>query len=308
MRIKAIINPLAGRGIPDNVDEQIRRHFPDYSVDIEKTEYCGHAVYIAEQAGREKYDIIIACGGDGTINEIINGMNGAGAALGIIPTGTANDLALYFGIPRDIDRACRVIRSRFYRPVDAIDVNGWLYLTCGGFGLPCQILSLIQNHRWFHKRRLLFKRVGAALYIAALIYFLVTEKPDEYKMYIRAGQTFRNCTISSLIIGNLPVLGRNFKALPGAAIDDGLIDACLIRGGTGLIHLITILFRSLNGRHLDSDIVETFRVGRMTIISDRPVAFFGDGEIKPDRRRFDIEILPKAVNLITPERGGNQWN
>ena len=100
MNIKVIINSVAARKKHRLIESTILKKLKRHNVDIERTKYPGHAVEISGAASNDNFDTIVAVGGDGTINEIVNGMHGSNIALGIIPFGTANDLASYLNIPK----------------------------------------------------------------------------------------------------------------------------------------------------------------------------------------------------------------
>src|SRR5512139_3589449 len=107
-----------------------------------RTSYPGHATAIARRAVAEKAEAIVAVGGDGTVREIVNGILGSPVAIGIIPAGTANDLAAYSKIPADLAKAGDVVRGLRTRPAAVIRVNGEYYVTAGGLGLPSEVAWL----------------------------------------------------------------------------------------------------------------------------------------------------------------------
>jgi len=139
MKIKVIANPQPMNGHYRYLRALVQQQFGHHVVGIEQTTCPQHATDIARRAASEDVDTVVAVGGDGTVNEVINGIVGTELALGIIPTGTANDLASLYSIPTDVGKACKLILERHVQEADVINVNGWYYVTAGGLGLPCEV-------------------------------------------------------------------------------------------------------------------------------------------------------------------------
>jgi len=322
MKIKVIINSRSKVKNLWCVEALIRRKFSTRTVDISRTKYSGHAIEIAQNAGSCPFDIIVAVGGDGTVNEIINGTIGSNIPIGIIPFGTANDLASYLKIPKDTKQACDlIIKTNIrsvdipkdtkqacdliiktnIRSVDLIRVNDWFFITSGGVGLPCDVLAEIVNSK---RRRIFGRRIisflGGRIYALALLMVLLRRKHSGRQIRLRAINHLYDIEASSLVIGNQPYLGRSFKVLPGAINNDGAFDVCLIENNKNRILFFSTLIKMLNGNHIKNNDVTLFRTDNISIKSNKPLVFFGDGELKLKDTSFNIQIIPDGAKIIAP--------
>jgi len=153
-------------------------------------------------------DLIIAVGGDGTVSEIVNGITGSKTALGIIPTGTANDLATLYRIPTDINAACKIIKQCNTKEIDIINVNGWNYITGGGIGLPTEVARIsevIKSNKIYGN---LFKHtLGSKVYILAMIFALI--KLNKFLNYVEIYNNEKVIRIKTLfmVINNQSFVG-----------------------------------------------------------------------------------------------------
>ena len=140
MKIKVIINPCIRRSLIRNINDNMKI-YAGCHYNIEYTNYPHHARAIARNAALNGYDIVLAAGGDGTVNDVINGIAGTDTALSIYPAGTANDLATYYGITKDFYSITDSTAEYVYHYPDLINVNGVFYSTCGGLGLPAKVVQ-----------------------------------------------------------------------------------------------------------------------------------------------------------------------
>jgi diacylglycerol kinase (ATP) len=300
MKIRVIINPRSNAGNGRCFENMVREKFARSLVSIEQTAYPRHATRIAQRAIEDGVDTIVAAGGDGIINEVLNAIVGTDVALGIIPTGTANDLASYYHISKDANNACDLILRRRTERADVIRVNGWHYVTGGGVGLPSQaaeIANAIKNRGAVG--RLCARLLGSKLYALALGCALLSKRARLNPLSIRINGSSVRVNALSLMIDNQPFVGRDFLISPGAVNDDGILDACLIENSKNLLQTMSTILKVLKGRHVFSSSVKTWRVKEMTVISREPTAFYGDGEINQISSEFRIKLLPGALKVIT---------
>lgn len=299
MKIHVIINPRALRSRPEWILPRLARNFSDIPYTVDITTHAGQGTELAGRAASNGYDMVVAVGGDGTVNEVLNGIMGKDTRLGIIPTGTANDLASHLGIPNDVDKACEVIRDRHTYWSDAISVNNEYYLTFCGFGLPSDAITISNRLTRCSRAGWLLRRIlKSKIYVLGLLPS-VLKRAKVCRLQLRIGHCQRKLRVVSLIIGNQPVLGNRFRALPDAVNDDGILDAYAIEEGSRRLIIRNIL-ASFRGRHLRLPNARMLRTGKMSIVLDRPTAFFGDGEIRSHGDRFVIRAIPRAVRIIIP--------
>ncbi len=268
---------------------------------IEQTTYPKHATEIAQQAVKENIDTIVAVGGDGTINEILNGIAGTDVKLGIIPAGTANDLATLYGIPKDPSKACQVILKQNISCADLIRVHNRYYVTAGGLGFPSEVLGIA--NRMKHQNiigKLLGQLLGSKIYIFAVLCALIKKSKRENFVKVRCNGSSLYTDSLSLIINNQPFLGKSLLMAPGALNNDGRFDVCLIGNSKSRLQVLSILLKVLTGKHVYLSSVSRWSADRLAVTSERSLAFFGDGEIMQQGTRFNIRIIPEALKIIVP--------
>lgn len=306
MRIKVIINPKSRGGRRRNLERILKEKFGDSLVGIERTICSKHATEIARRAAREKVDTVVAVGGDGTVNEVANGIVGTKTALGIIPTGTANDLASYYHIPTGIAKACDVILDHHVQYADVVRVNQRHYVTAGGIGLAAEVATIANAVKCRGVTgRLLGQILGSKLYILAVLCAVLRKKsPNLLSVQWNDGAVKADAL--SVTVNNQPFLGRRFLISPGAVNGDGLADICLIENTTTLLPTALVILKVLAGRHIHSSSVKTWCAKQVMVDTEKPVAFLGDGEIVTQGTRFNIEIVPKALRVLTPLPKENQ--
>jgi YegS/Rv2252/BmrU family lipid kinase len=280
----------------------MNRVFVGHSLACSETTAAGQATAIARQACRDSCDTIIAAGGDGTVNEVANGIIGSDVALGVIPTGTANDLARYHGIPTDPEAACRVILQNRQRYLDAICVNGWHYLTVGGFGLPCGAVKEAETikHRGVASR--MFARLlGSKLYLLALAITYRRSTRQAISMRVNSAQSAWRGAAYSVIVANQPFLGRNFLVSPEAANDDGRLDLFAITDCHSRRLLLQTVLSTVTGGKEQPESVLRLQSTKLMIEATHQLPFFGDGELHGESSSFDFQVIPAAIKLIVPE-------
>lgn len=302
MNIKVIVNPKALNGRDKYLQALLQEQFGRYGVRMEKTTCPRHATDIARRAVKEDVDTVVAVGGDGTVNEVVNGVVGTDVALGIVPTGTANDLASLHKIPTDVKAACEVILERHVQKVDVINVNGWYYVTAGGFGLPCAVASIANTIKASGTIGKLLRRVfGSHVYILAVLCALIKRKRQNNPLNIRWDGGSLNVDPLWLMVDNQPFLGKIFLLSPGAANDDGVFDICLIEGSKSRLQILRLLVEVLAGTHIYGASAKTWRTGELIVNAEKPLPFFGDGEIVKEGADFRIAIVPGALNVVVPK-------
>jgi YegS/Rv2252/BmrU family lipid kinase len=270
---------------------------------LERTLYPGHATILADQAAKDKVDLIIIAGGDGTINEVINGMRGASTPLGIIPAGTANDLATQYNIPNNIMLACDIIKDGFARYADLIRINDWDFITVGGMALPCESLLIAEKvKRRRQAGRVIANLLKSKIYILTTLLAFIKQLHHHNRITMHFDGESRNVDLFSLIVANQPIVGGNYKVAPDAVNDDGFFDLYIIENGNGWKPLWRAVSMTREGRQGNLNNVILKRLPELIMDSDEPLAFFGDGEIKQHNTKYHIQVIPKAVKIIVPRK------
>lgn len=301
MKIQVIVNSTIKVGNGESLETCLKRRFGHCLVGIERTDNPQVATEVAWRAAREDVDTIVAVGGDGTVNAVLNGIIGTRAALGIIPTGTANDLATLHHIPKDLRRGCDIILERYTRRSDVISANGWCYLTAGGVGVGCEVARTVSAIKHLPLiGRLCTRVLGSRVYLLAALYLLLARSSKPNVIEIRRNGRSVFADTLSLMVNNQPFLGRQFLMSPGAITDDGLFDVCLIENSKSMLERLSIVKNVPTGRHVDLQSVHTWRAEDLILKAERPLRFFGDGEIGQEASVLRVKLIPRAVNVIVP--------
>ena len=232
---------------------------------------------------------MIACGGDGTVHEVLNGIVGTGVILGIIPMGTGGDVALNLGIGRDISAAINNISRGGLREIDVVRVNGGrYYLGVGGVGFDSEV------NRWVNERQR-FIRSRAAYIIGALIMV-----PKFKCKRIRIGLDEGSFDLDVLLVafGNARSYGGGMQITPNAEMDDGFLDVCLI-SKINKLKLLYAFPRVFKGTHTELSEVTSYRSRYLSVESDAPLDLYGDGEFIC-KTPFSLEVLPRALTVVAP--------
>lgn len=301
MKTLIIQNPKSKAGSSRKLGSILKDKFSSSDVEFRKTAYPGHATVIARGAARKKFKTVVAVGGDGTVNEVLNGLVGTPVALGIIPTGTANDLATHYRLPRNIEKSSDIIlRHRIHR-TDLIQVNNRYFITAGGLGFPSEVASIATSIKSQSKAgRILGQILSSKLYVIASLLAILKAKHQNF-LKVRWNGSAITSDVFSLTINNQPFLGKDFVITPDAVDDDGIFDVCLIKNSKTRAGKVSILMKVLSGTHIHSSSVKMWRTDTLTVETDSPKTFLNDGEFLPESKEFKIRLLPRALSVIVPE-------
>jgi YegS/Rv2252/BmrU family lipid kinase len=289
MKLKLILDPISGRGKAVKAWPIIQKFFNDRKIiyDLVKTEYPGHGISLAKKAVAAGFDTIISIGGDGSTNEVTNGIIGSQATLGIIPCGDANDFPKMLGISeKNIAEACQVIAEGFSKSIDVGIINGRYFLNVVGIGIDGEISE--------QKAKLRKYLHGFLGYLAQTIPILLTYRPKKVK--IKYNGSSLDASILSISIGNGRFCGGGFQFTPNAEITDGLLDICLTNY-PGKLRSLWDLPKVPKGKHTTLPYISMLRAREISISSDVLLAAHIDGEVAKEKE-YQIKILPKKLKVL----------
>lgn len=300
-----VVNKASRRGGRGKLLELVKKGLSKLELAVSITESTVEVEEVIRQARENQVSAVVVIGGDGTVSHLLEHLADTRIALGLVPTGTANDLAGYLGIPTDPGKACEIIQQGFYRELDLLEVNGRLFVTAGGIGVVAD--TGIGVNRWKSRGGLLLKAIrffGSKVYVLyslALLLFsphlvteaevLVDDRSLGKKRYI------------ALFAHNQPSLGKVVVPCPDATSEDGLIDLCLMEERKGLRRwgaVWTVLLMSLGGSHRNRSEIELVRGRRVEIRVEGKKTFMADGEALLNASHFVLKARPKALKVLVP--------
>lgn len=296
---RLIVNPIAGAGRTAKKWPQIMALLKSIGLHFEHdlTEAPGHARELAKSAAKKGYELVVSVGGDGTINEVVNGLydadNITNVMLGIISTGTGRDYIRTIGIPRAYQEACQCLISPRKLTVDigVVEYTGSgqtvkrLFVNFAGLGFDAEIVKATTQK---------FKALSnTASYLMGLLTTLLLYKNKEISLVIDGEAAERKvCTV---LISNGKYGGGGMLAAPDADPTDGLLDVLII-GDLNKPDLLWSLPRVYKGTHLTHPKVTMKRAKEIEIRSAEPVSLQADGELLGELpARF--YVLPAALNI-----------
>lgn len=292
MRLCVIANPVAGQSRPGSALPQIEEYLSAWAerLEIRETGGKGDGERIARGIGPGEFDVVAAAGGDGTINEVLNGL-GDHTAFGLIPLGTANVLARELKIPvNDLRAACEVLRTGQPRPMDLGWCNGRRFCLMAGIGFDAEaVKEVVPNVK---------DLIGAPAYIlSGLRALTIIKSPIRYRIYQpdRRRMVFRGMM---LVVANASGYGGPIQIATDAGVDDGWLDLCLFRERRKLQFLwqwVLVLLR----RHRDDPHFVYRRAKEVRVECTPPAAVQLDGDYF-GRTPVEIRVLPDAVSVIRP--------
>lgn len=290
MKTAFIINPVAGRSKTAKVWEDIKSN----SIVIETegkpffTDGPGDAEKLARDLPKEGYRRLIVFGGDGTVNEVINGMELGSTQLGIIPTGTGNDFCRMLGISNKPGEAVKQLFQGKTKIVDIGKINDRRFLNTLGVGFDAEV-ARTANEEYQNLS-------GTMAYLGALIKVLKEYKNEE--MIIETETATIKGKMLLAAVGNGSYIGGGMKLIPQAKIDDGKFHLCLI-GDASKPDVLMNVSKIFSGKHLSHPKVSSFTASKITIKTTYPLTVQTDGEIL-GKTPVKAEVIPGALEILIP--------
>ncbi|MEA3342479.1 MAG: diacylglycerol kinase family protein [Chloroflexota bacterium] len=302
-KYKIIVNPTSGRGRGEESIPQIERMLSEHNLDFDlvRTERPWHAAELAQEAAATGYDIAVAAGGDGTANEVLNGLMQARqagltkCAMGILCVGRGNDFAYGMGIPADLEAGCRALAQNHRRMIDVGRVVGGLYPQGRyfgngvGIGFDAVVGFEAVKMTWL---------TGFPSYIVAVLktIFLYYQAPLAKIEY--DGQAITQPFLMVSIM-NGQRMGGGFFMAPGGKPDDGVFDLCIARE-VSRTRIFGLIPHFLRGTQASQEPITMGQAQKVSVIAIEGVLpAHADGEtLCIEGQRLDIELLPNQIEMI----------
>ncbi len=281
-----------------------------WSVELHTTTAPGEAAELAAEAARAGAEMVVACGGDGTVHEAANGLAGTDTSLGVAPAGTADVWAREAFIPRDPTAALAMLPQARPAPADLGIVNGRHFLLMCGIGLDAEAVRRVdagvRAKRW----------LGRAAYAAAGAAVALGARPVPVAITVDGETLQRDLLVA--IAGNTRLYGGVARITDAALIDDGLLDLCLFHaagGRGGVTHRAGLALRVLRGglHRRAGGGIDYRRATRVVLTPERPLPVQADGELIGETpatlsvapAALTVLIAPRPNPLFGPREGGS---
>jgi len=300
MRSKLIVNPISGGWDVQRELAAVLTHLEDHGwqASVHQTERPGEATDLARQAVDQDLDAVFVVGGDGTINETINGLAESPVALGVLPGGTGNVWAKGLGLPTRSPRhllplvdSVRALVPGTTRRIDLGKVNGRYFLQWAGLGLDAEVTYAMEPRT---RRQ---RRLGALAYIIAGVITAANMVGTRTRIWIDGERLYRRSIL--IVISNSQLYGNMVRIATDARLDDGLLDINVF-SGTGFGSSMRAALGVITGLHV-RDPRHSFYLGRtIRIETDQPMPLHVDGE-PLGTTPINCEIAPRALSVIIPQ-------
>lgn len=289
--IHFIVNPIAGKGRNKLPTSLVDTHFPrvDYTITIKETTAVGHATALTKTSIDEGAQIIVACGGDGTINEVARCLVNTQVILGILPMGSGNGLASNLKIPKNLNKALSIIKSQNAIAIDTGSINGDPFFSNAGIGFDAHVISDFEENT----TRRLFSYVKSTL--------RTMKKYSYNSIALKYNGSSETISPFLLFVSNSNEMGYKMSLTPRASLQDGLLDVVVVPKLSNFkLFLFSILF--LFKKHLWVKEVRFQQVTALEIKSLDNVILKAQkdgGRYFLDKDVILIEILPKSLLVCT---------
>lgn len=286
-----ITNPISGNlhhnDLHNTIIESMRHYDADY--DIVVSEYAGHSKILAADAAAEGFDIVVACGGDGTINEIGTQLIGTKTSLGIIPYGSGNGLAHHIGIPIATRKALEYLKKGTPIAIDTVSVNGTPFISIAGIGFDAKVAQDYSND----------KGRGFHTYFKYMLQNYFTLPEQHFKISFDGNTIDVDAFFISLANSNEQ--GYGIPISPKASLRDGLVDICIVRKPNAIE--LPIMGSYMLARNLDkAPKVNILQTEHVIIERQHNDVVNIDGDPIMMDKKLDIKVLPLSLNIIGHEK------
>ncbi len=283
-----IINPISGTNRKLKLPELIRKTLDHNRFDIKvvETEYAGHAAEIARSCVKENIDVVVAVGGDGTVNEVARSLVQSKTALAIVPSGSGNGLARHLGIPLDAKKAIDIINRCNIRELDYGIIDGRPFFCTCGMGFDAFIS---QKFAKAGKR-------GFMTYLENVLKEGLKYQPDVYEVSDETGIKKHKAFL--IACANASQYGNNAYIAPEASMTDGLMDVIIMEPFSAF-DAPQICIDMMNGTLNKNSKIKTFRANKIHIHRQSPGAIHFDGDPVLAGTDIDVSIEEKGIRIVT---------
>ncbi|WP_291059849.1 MULTISPECIES: diacylglycerol/lipid kinase family protein [unclassified Empedobacter] len=289
MKYTFIVNPNSGNGKHDISLDFLQSKFDSSDeIVLKETAYQFHAKELVKEAIAENSDVIVACGGDGTINEVASALVKKNIPLGIIPAGSGNGLATNLNIPKDPNKAIEIIKSNAIHKIDVGRVEDKYFFSNLGFGIDAEVIKTYEENQ---------KRTITG-YVDASVKTLLNYKSKLFRLYI--DDVIIEKSFYYLFCSNSNISGYGISFTPKADLSDGELDLLMIEDldvFEQFYFSVLVLAKKID--LLDKAKYRKVKKFKIESLDNNPITYQLDGEIhNTDSLQVKVKVLPNALKII----------
>lgn len=300
-KITVLVNRAARNGCDRRRLDAIRQAFADCDLAILTPDSYEALIQAARATTTDGTDLVLVVGGDGTVNAVANQLAHSPVPLGIVPAGTANDLATLLGIPLNPRKACRMIRQGAATPIDLLRVNGRYFATAGGLGVLSDVavgVNVLKARDGAIRKAI--KTLGSLVYVLySFVLLLFSRRILSDFTVTLDGEDLGTMRSVALFVNNQPSIGKVVISYPDAKVNDGKLGLCVMRERNRLQSILTVILMSLKGTHTGRKDIVMREGASLRITSPDPKVFIGDGEVLAETNDLSISVVPLALRVIS---------
>ncbi len=287
--IRFIVNPFSGVSDKKNINSLIRASLDQklFDYELKLTEAPMHARELAAAAVSQGTDIVVAVGGDGTINEIAQPLLHSTTALAVVPGGSGNGFAMHLGLGRDIKKALGLINSGKEITIDTCTLNDLFYINMAGVGFDASVA-------FYTKEK---SARGFSVYFNQSIKEALGYQNKTYK--ITTAEQVIEDKFLSINVANASMFGYNFTIAPFANLQDGVLDLVMIKDASKIKYILGV-WRFFNKSIHKVPFVDIVKTKKVTIECEEEMHFHIDGEGNLSDGKVTFEVVPQSLKLWVP--------
>lgn len=288
-KISFIVNPISGtlrrrKDMESLLNKHLDKSKFEYEIII--TEYAGHAIELSKNAREAGSDIVVAVGGDGSVNEVASSLIGTNTIFGVLPGGSGNGFAMHMGIGRKLSKAVKILNQCKVKRIDTIELNGQPCVNLSGVGFAANIAYKFKES----------KQRGFINYFKITMEQAYKYPFQKYEISVD-GQPFVERECLMVEVANSTSFGYNFKPAPLAKVDDGLLELVIVNK-TPKHNYFAAFPRMVNGKIHKSYFMERMACKKVNIKIPENSFVHMDGEGFMESKTLNYKIIPNSLDVI----------
>ena len=289
-KVHFIANPYSGSVRKRNLPALLEKHLNHnkFQYELSYTKYAGHGIELAKEAVANGCNIVVACGGDGSVNEVASQLVGTDVALGILPCGSGNGFAMHLGLGRNVKKAIHHLNNGQKITIDSCRMNDRPFVNLSGIGFDAVVANRLHGN----------KLRGFIAYFKYTVEEIFKYKMLPIEMTIDGEKMEHTCLLVE--IANAPIYGYGFSIVPPAKFNDGKMEVLLVKAAPKWRYLFSF-WRFLNNSFHKSSLVECFTGENILIKPLEKTALHVDGEGESFEGEAMYSILPNSLKVICPK-------